>query len=84
MTGLQFAVLRAYAASLPKDCPTRARLARKLREDLPGDRHRSAGRALAFSSGLLSEDGRRLTPDGLEAARAYLPRFFPEGEGGTA
>ncbi|MDO4244663.1 MAG: hypothetical protein Q4C89_01395 [Deinococcus sp.] len=82
MTGLQFAVLRAYAASLPKTCPTRAKLAGKLWADLPHGGQRSAGRVLAWKMGLLREDGRTLTPEGLEAARDYLGRFL-EGEGGA-
>lgn len=80
MTGLQFAVLRAYAASLPKTCPTRAALARRLWAGLPHGGQRTAGRALAWKMGLLLEDGQTLTPAGRAAAVAYLPRLnLPEG-----
>ena len=47
MTGLQFAVLRAYAAGLPRECPTREALACHLWAHLPRGAKRSAGRALA-------------------------------------
>ena len=73
MTGLQFAVLRAYAATLPKGSPEREKLARVLWADLPGEALRKTGRAAAQGFGLLTEGG-QLTEEGRRAARAFLSK----------
>lgn len=74
MTGLQFAVMRAYAASLPKGSAARQDLARVLWEDLPPQSLRHTGRAAAAGLGLLTKSG-ELTEEGKRAALAYLPKL---------
>lgn len=72
MTPLQWAVLTAYARTLPLG-ETRAHIeAHAARAGLTGPRAR-LGVRLAQASGML--EGERLTEFGRDAARRYLPRL---------
>lgn len=71
MTGLQWAVLTAYARTLPRDSEARQLLEAKTKEGQPTPAGARVGRMVAEASGLLKRG--QITPEGVQAARAFFP-----------
>lgn len=74
MTGLQWAVLTAYARTLPKGSEARRFLEDHTAKGKPTAAGQRVAAMVAEAGGLLAEGG-QITPTGKTAARAFLPRL---------
>ncbi len=73
MTGLQWAVLTAYARTLPKGSEARRFLEGHTAKEKPTAAGQRVALMVAEAGGLLAKG--KITPTGKTAARAFLPRL---------